>query len=178
MASVYERIRQLTMAQLGIKDDSVTAVSSLSNLGADSLDVVELIMAVETEFSTPEKRLSIPDEEMKKMATVQDIVEYVKKQGFSDYEQPKPARPSRTTRFYNRIKPEKNPDESNTQATVRPATPATNAVDSIASGDELDTSELIPQDKPHGRSRGRYYRRYNNKNSKKYNNNNPYNGDV
>ena len=66
MASVYERIRQLTMAQLGIKDDSVTAVSSLSNLGADSLDVVELIMAVETEFSTPEKRLSIPDEEMKK----------------------------------------------------------------------------------------------------------------
>ena len=92
-------------------------------------------------------------------------MEYVKKQGFSDYEQPKQARPSRTTRFYNRIKPEKNPDEGTSQAAVRPAPPATNAVDSLASADDLDTSELIPQDKPHGRSRGRYYRRYNNKNS-------------
>jgi acyl carrier protein len=172
MASVYERIRQLTINQLKIKDDSVTAVSSLSDLGADSLDIVELIMAVEKEFSTPEKTLSIPDEEMEKMATVQDIVEFVKKQGFTDHDQAKkpeekPERHHHFSRYRESFRRHSHRDHGD-----KPAQPVRNekpAVDSNLPDVDLDTSELINNNQPANRGRRRYYRRYSNKSNRNNN---------
>lgn len=93
MATIYERVRKVTIEQLGVSEDEVSAVSNFaSELGADSLDQVELIMALEEEFSTPEHKISIPDEDAEKIITVQDAVDYLKKLGVSDFQQiPKPA---------------------------------------------------------------------------------------
>ncbi len=93
MATIYERVRKVTIEQLGVSEDEVSAVSNFaSELGADSLDQVELIMALEEEFSTPEHKISIPDEDAEKIITVQDAVDYLKKLGVSDFQQiQKPA---------------------------------------------------------------------------------------
>ena len=75
MATIYERVRKVTIAQLEIKESQVSAVSSFAgDLGADSLDLVELIMALEEEFTTPERHISIPDEDAEKIATVHDEI--------------------------------------------------------------------------------------------------------
>ena len=173
MASVYERIRQLTINQLKIKDDSVTAVSSLSDLGADSLDVVELIMAVEKEFSTPEKTLSIPDEEMEKMATVQDIVEFVKKQGFTDHDQTKrqeekPEKHHHFSRYRDSFHRHSHRDRN--EKSQQPVKNEKPAVDSNLPDVDLDTSEIVNNSQPN-RGRRRYYRRYSNKSNRNNNNN-------
>jgi acyl carrier protein len=93
MATIYERVRKVTIAQLEIKESQVSAVSSFAgDLGADSLDLVELIMALEEEFTTPERRISIPDEDAEKIATVHDAVEYLRKLGVTDFQPlPKPV---------------------------------------------------------------------------------------
>ncbi|HHV72286.1 MAG TPA: acyl carrier protein [Clostridia bacterium] len=71
--SVFETVRRIIAEQLGIDEDEITLESSLvDDLGADSLDVVELIMALEEEFS-----LEIPDEEAEKVSTVGQIVDYI-----------------------------------------------------------------------------------------------------
>jgi acyl carrier protein len=89
MATIYERVRKVTIAQLEIKESQVSAVSSFAgDLGADSLDLVELIMALEEEFTTPERRISIPDEDAEKIATVHDAVEYLRKLGVTDFQPP------------------------------------------------------------------------------------------
>lgn len=70
---VFERIRDIVVEELGVEPDEVTAEASfLDDLGADSLDIVELIMAFEEEFD-----LEIPDEEAENIATVQDVVDYI-----------------------------------------------------------------------------------------------------
>lgn len=71
---VFEKVKDIVANQLGVDIDSITPESSfIEELGADSLDVVELIMALETEFD-----LEIPEDEAENVSTVGDVVEYIK----------------------------------------------------------------------------------------------------
>ena len=70
----FERVKAVIVDQLGVDEDTVTTESSfVDDLGAYSLDIVELIMGLETEFD-----LEIPDEEAEKIRTVGDAVNYIK----------------------------------------------------------------------------------------------------
>ena len=74
MAAVDEKVKQIIVEQLGVDEGEVTASASfVDDLGADSLDTVELVMALEEEFET-----EIPDEEAEKITTVQQAVDYIK----------------------------------------------------------------------------------------------------
>ena len=71
--------------KLGVDDADVTETASfIDNLNADSLDLVELIMAFEEEFSTDDAQLEISDEDAGKIATVNDAVNYLKEHGIND----------------------------------------------------------------------------------------------
>ena len=73
MSSIEERVRKIVAEQLGVKDDEVrNEASFVDDLGADSLDTVELVMALEEEFET-----EIPDEEAEKITTVQLAISYL-----------------------------------------------------------------------------------------------------
>jgi acyl carrier protein len=73
MSSVEERVKKIVAEQLGVKEEEVNTGSSfVEDLGADSLDTVELVMALEEEFET-----EIPDEEAEKITTVQLAINYV-----------------------------------------------------------------------------------------------------
>jgi acyl carrier protein len=73
MSNIEERVKKIVCEQLGVKDEEVTTESSFVNdLGADSLDTVELVMALEEEFET-----EIPDEEAEKITTVQQAISYI-----------------------------------------------------------------------------------------------------
>ena len=73
MSSVEERVKKIVVEQLGVGEDQVTAEASfVDDLGADSLDTVELVMALEEEFET-----EIPDEEAEKITTVQQAIDYI-----------------------------------------------------------------------------------------------------
>ncbi len=85
MATIYERVRSIVADKLGVDEAEVTEDSSfVENFNADSLDLVELIMAFEEEFSTAEKPLEISDEEAGKIATINDAVAYLKEHGVTD----------------------------------------------------------------------------------------------
>jgi acyl carrier protein len=72
-ASVVDRVRKIVVEQLGVKEEEVTLEASfVDDLGADSLDTVELVMALEEEFET-----EIPDEDAEKITTVQQAIDYV-----------------------------------------------------------------------------------------------------
>jgi acyl carrier protein len=72
---MFEKVKDIVVEQLGVEADEVTMEASfVDDLGADSLDIVELIMALEEEFN-----MEIPDEEAEKISTVGDVVEYIKK---------------------------------------------------------------------------------------------------
>ena len=71
---IFEKVKKIIVEQLSVAEDSVTKEASfIDDLGADSLDVVELIMALEEEFD-----MEIPDADAEKIATVNDVVEYIK----------------------------------------------------------------------------------------------------
>lgn len=73
MADVLDRIVKVVSEELAISEDEITEDASfIDDLGADSLDVVELIMALEEEFD-----IEIPDEDAEEIATVSDAVEYI-----------------------------------------------------------------------------------------------------
>ena len=73
MSSIENRVKQIVVEQLGVSEDEVSGDSSfVDDLGADSLDTVELVMALEEEFNC-----EIPDEEAEKITTVQQAVDYV-----------------------------------------------------------------------------------------------------
>ncbi len=73
MASIAERVKQIVAEQLGVDEDQVTNEASfMDDLGADSLDTVELVMALEEEFD-----IEISDEDAEKIQTVQDAVDYI-----------------------------------------------------------------------------------------------------
>ena len=74
--SLDQRVKEIIVEQLGVEEDEVTLKASfIDDLGADSLDTVELIMAFEEEFD-----VEIPDEEAEKIVTVKDAIDYVKQQ--------------------------------------------------------------------------------------------------
>lgn len=71
--SAADKVKEIIVEQLSIEEDQVTSEASFTeDLGADSLDIVELVMALEEEFG-----LEIPDEDAEKIATVQDAVDYI-----------------------------------------------------------------------------------------------------
>jgi acyl carrier protein len=73
MASVDERVKNIIVDQLGVEESQVTGTAKfVEDLGADSLDTVELVMALEEEFS-----IEIPDEDAEKIATVGDAINYI-----------------------------------------------------------------------------------------------------
>lgn len=73
MSTNEERVRKLVCEQLGVKEEEVTIEASfVEDLGADSLDTVELVMALEEEFET-----EIPDEEAEKITTVKEAIKYI-----------------------------------------------------------------------------------------------------
>ena len=72
--AVFDKVKRIVIDQLGIEDEEeVTMTTSFQDLNADSLDVVELIMALEEEFD-----IEIPDEDAEKMTSVGNAVEYIK----------------------------------------------------------------------------------------------------
>jgi len=74
MSSVEERVKKIVVEQLGVKEDEVVPEASfVDDLGADSLDTVELVMALEEEFET-----EIPDEDAEKITTVKEAIDYIK----------------------------------------------------------------------------------------------------
>jgi len=73
MSSIEERVKKIVIEQLGVKEEEVTSEASfVDDLGADSLDTVELVMALEEEFET-----EIPDEEAEKITTVKEAVTFI-----------------------------------------------------------------------------------------------------
>ena len=74
MSNVEERVKKIVAEQLGVKDDITNEASFVDDLGADSLDTVELVMALEEEFEC-----EIPDDEAEKITTVQQAIDYVNK---------------------------------------------------------------------------------------------------
>ena len=85
MTTVYDRVRTIVVDKLGVEEDEVTeSASFIENLNADSLDLVELIMAFEEEFSTGNAQLEISDEDAANIATVSDAVTYLKEHGITD----------------------------------------------------------------------------------------------
>ena len=82
MPTIFERIRKIVGRQLGM--EIVTDASFVDDLQADSLDMVELIMALEEEFGDAGTKLEIPDRDAEKIVTVQDAVDYLRKRGVKD----------------------------------------------------------------------------------------------
>ncbi|CCE23712.1 MULTISPECIES: acyl carrier protein [Methylococcaceae] len=74
MSNVEERVKKIVAEQLGVKEDIANDASFVDDLGADSLDTVELVMALEEEFEC-----EIPDDEAEKITTVQQAIDYVEK---------------------------------------------------------------------------------------------------
>ena len=75
MAAVDEQVKQIIVEQLGVEEAEVTpSASFIDDLGADSLDTVELVMALEENFD-----IEIPDEDAEKIRTVQDAIDYIDK---------------------------------------------------------------------------------------------------
>jgi acyl carrier protein len=78
-------VKTIVVNKLGVEEDEVTETASfIENLNADSLDLVELIMAFEEEFSTDGSPLEISDEDAANIATVNDAVTYLKEHGVAD----------------------------------------------------------------------------------------------
>ena len=85
MASVFDRVKSIIMEQLGVDENEVTLEASFADdLNADSLDLVELVMAFEETFGNDENPMEIPDEDAEKIMTVKDAVEYLKDHGIED----------------------------------------------------------------------------------------------
>ncbi len=84
MASTEERVKQIIVEQLGVDEAEVTPTASfVDDLGADSLDQVELVMAFEEAFG-----IEVPDEDAEKMATVKDAVDYIDKHSKGEVSSP------------------------------------------------------------------------------------------
>ena len=85
MPTVFERLRKIVVDQLGVEEDQVVPEASfVDDLNADSLDLVELTMAIEEEFSDDNREIRISDEDAEKLKTVKDALDYVKELGIED----------------------------------------------------------------------------------------------
>ncbi|HEY5641157.1 MAG TPA: acyl carrier protein [Dehalococcoidia bacterium] len=82
MATVFERVQKIIAEQLGVEESEIKPETSfVDDLNADSLDLVELIMSLEEEFSAEGQTVEISDEDAEKIATVQDAVNYIDEHG-------------------------------------------------------------------------------------------------
>jgi acyl carrier protein len=85
LATVSERMKKIVIDQLGVEEEQVVSSAAfVEDLNADSLDLVELIMAMEEEFSNDSREIRIPDEDAERMKTVQDAIDYLKERGIED----------------------------------------------------------------------------------------------
>ena len=85
MATVYERVKAIVADKLGVAEDAVVPTASfVDDLNADSLDLAELIMAFEEEFSTDNNKVEISDEDTGRILAIQDAVDYLKNHGIGD----------------------------------------------------------------------------------------------
>jgi acyl carrier protein len=83
--AVFDRVRTIIAEQLGVDEEEITPQTSfVEDLNADSLDLVELIMSLEEEFSKEGKSIEISDEEAEKIVTVQDAVAFIQEHGIED----------------------------------------------------------------------------------------------
>lgn len=85
MATVYERVKRVVVEKLSVDEDAVVPKASFGeDLNADSLDLVELIMALEEEFSDGATKIEISDSEAEKIQTIEDAVTFLKEHGIED----------------------------------------------------------------------------------------------
>jgi len=85
MSTVFDRVKKLVIERLAADEDNVVPEASFTeDLNADSLDLVELIMALEEEFSQDGEPIEIPDEDAETITTVQQAVDYLKVKGIQD----------------------------------------------------------------------------------------------
>ena len=85
MPTVLERLRAIVVEQLGVEEHQVVPEASfVDDLNADSLDLVELTMAIEEEFSDDNREIRISDEDAEKLKTVKDALDYVRELGIED----------------------------------------------------------------------------------------------
>ena len=85
MATVYERVKTIVIDQLGVEEAEVAPNASfVDDLNADSLDLVELIMSMEEEFSKDGATVEISDEDAEKIVTIQDAVDFLRDHGIED----------------------------------------------------------------------------------------------
>ena len=79
MSTIFERLKNIVVEQLGVEEEEVVlSASFVDDLGADSLDLVELMMALEEEFSNPSRKIEIPDEDAEKIITIRDAIDYLR----------------------------------------------------------------------------------------------------
>jgi len=85
LETVFERVKAIVMDKLAVEEERIVPDASFTDdLNADSLDLVELVMAFEEEFSKDGDGLEIPDEDAEKILTVQQAVDYMKSKGITD----------------------------------------------------------------------------------------------
>ena len=85
MATIYERMKVIVSDKLDVDEDAVVpGASFVDDLDADSLDLAELIMAFEEEFSDDENKIEISDEDAGQIMTLQDAIDYLKQHGVRD----------------------------------------------------------------------------------------------
>jgi acyl carrier protein len=85
MPTVFERIKKIVVEQLGVEEaEVVPSANFVDDLGADSLDLVELVMSLEEEFSQPGQKVEIPDEDAERIITIQDAIDYIHDHGVKD----------------------------------------------------------------------------------------------
>ncbi|HUV56146.1 MAG TPA: acyl carrier protein [Dehalococcoidales bacterium] len=85
MANIFGRLKKIVVEQLGVDEKEVVpSANFVDDLGADSLDLVELIMSLEEEFGNPSQKVEIPDEDAAKIITIQDAIDYLKDLGIDD----------------------------------------------------------------------------------------------
>jgi acyl carrier protein len=85
VAAIFEKLKGIIVEQLGVEEEEVVpSASFVDDLGADSLDLVELIMSLEEQFSTPSRKIEISDEDAEKIVTVQDAINYISDLGVAD----------------------------------------------------------------------------------------------
>lgn len=85
MATVYDRVKNVVVDRLGVEESAIAMEASfVDDLNADSLDLVELIMAFEEEFSDGDTTLKISDEDAEHIRTIQNAVDFIKSKGVSD----------------------------------------------------------------------------------------------
>ena len=85
MPTIFERVRKIVANQLGVEEQEIVSNASfVDDLQADSLDLVELIMALEEEFSNADTKFDIPDKDAERIGTLQNAVDYLTDRGVKD----------------------------------------------------------------------------------------------